>query len=192
MISSNPIWCLVGPCKTLKKRGLKLGPKILGRLNSTFFSDEFIKLRFQSLYPTVLAPEVIDLFGRHLFVWCLCTYLYCTYMHMYIYNVYINIYIQPRTRTQLGWLAPFYGSNLRAPVDWRCQVRFPRPWELEGLPCRVKWSGEKLDVFFFREKRLISYKFKKNNGERLGKDFLNVDFSERVFPPNIWICMTHM
>lgn len=123
----------------------------------------------------------------------LCTYLYCTYMHMICTYVYINIYIQPRTRTQLGWLAPFYGSNLRAPVEWRCQVRFPRPWELEGLPCRVKWSGEKLDVFFFREKRLISYKFKKKTTVNvLERDFLNVDFSERVFPPNIWICMTHM
>ena len=39
--------------------------------------------------------------------------------------------------------------------------------------------------FFSGKIGLISHKFKNNNGERLGKDFLNVDFSERVFPPNI-------
>ena len=39
--------------------------------------------------------------------------------------------------------------------------------------------------FISRKSGLISYKFKNNNGERLGKDFLNVDFSERMFPPNI-------
>ena len=124
-------------------------------------------------------PLCVPIYTVHICIW---------YVHMYISTFTYNLELEPNWVDWHRFMGQIFGHQLSDDVRWD----FP---DLESWKaCLAEWNAPARNwmCFFSGNCGLISYKFKNNNGERLGKDFLNVDFSERVFPPNIWICMTHM